>query len=175
MSLPTISLLMYSTISEQLTNLLTSEQLTLLLSFTRCPHDTGYITSHEKRKLTNKFPEHELRASTQKRNNWTDHIYDSISWTAYLLANSTLTDNVRTFVIKLSHAGYQSTFGNADSVLRLVSASSAFNPRPYLTCTCATLGQLCVTNSSLSLRSTSKTHPLQPMHHCTGHPEIVPD
>ena len=53
--------------------------------------------------LTNDFTEYELRAYLQKRNNWTDHTFDSISWTAYGAAISTLTDKVRTFVIKLSH------------------------------------------------------------------------
>jgi hypothetical protein len=45
----------------------------------------------------------EFRACIQKRNNWTSHIYDAIHWTAYRAAISALTDNVRTFVIKLSH------------------------------------------------------------------------
>jgi hypothetical protein len=39
----------------------------------------------------------------QKRNNRTDQVYDSISWSAYRSATGLLTDNVRTFVTKLSH------------------------------------------------------------------------
>jgi hypothetical protein len=89
--LPTSSLPRYSRISEQLTNRV-------------CLRDgPGYITSREKRKLTNKFPEYEIRAYIQQRNDWADHIFDSISWTAYRLAISALIENVRTFVIKLSH------------------------------------------------------------------------
>jgi hypothetical protein len=38
-------------------------------------HGTGYITSHEKRTLTNESPEYEIRPP-QQRNNWTAHIYD---------------------------------------------------------------------------------------------------
>jgi hypothetical protein len=62
--------------------------------------------------------------------------------------------------------GYQLAFGNTDAALRLIPARNGFNSRPYLTCTSATLGQVGVTNSSLSLRSTSKTHPLQPTFEC---------
>jgi hypothetical protein len=53
--------------------------------------------------LTNESPEYELWVYMQQRNNSTDHIYDSISWTADGSANSILTDIVRTFVIKLNH------------------------------------------------------------------------
>jgi hypothetical protein len=56
---------------------------------------------------------------------------------------------------------YQLAFGNADAALRLIPARSAFK-KAYLICTCATLEQIGVTNSSISLRDTSKTHPLQP-------------
>jgi hypothetical protein len=44
---------------------------------------TGYITSREKCTLTI-----EIRAYLQQRNNWTDHIFDSINWTAYRAAIS---------------------------------------------------------------------------------------
>jgi hypothetical protein len=43
----------------------------------------GIITSHEQRTLTNAFPVFELRAYIQQRINWTDHIFDALSWTAY--------------------------------------------------------------------------------------------
>jgi hypothetical protein len=64
---------------------------------------TGYITIHEKRALTNELPEYDIQAYFQKRNNWTAHIYDCMSWDAYRLLFSILTDNAKTFVIKLSH------------------------------------------------------------------------
>jgi hypothetical protein len=64
---------------------------------------TGYITSHEKRAITNEFPDYVLRAYIQQRNNWVNHIYDSISWTTYRASISILTDNARTFVIKINH------------------------------------------------------------------------
>jgi hypothetical protein len=60
---------------------------------------TGYFTSHKNRTLTTELPEYKLRAY----NNWTDHVFDSINWTAYRSASSILTDNVRTFAIKLRH------------------------------------------------------------------------
>ena len=44
---------------------------------------TGYVTSHEKRTLQNDFTEYEMRAYVQKRNNWNNCTFDSISWTAY--------------------------------------------------------------------------------------------
>jgi hypothetical protein len=55
------------------------------------------------RMLTNEFLEYELRGYIQQRNNWTYHIFDSVNCTVYRAAISTLTDNVRTFMIKLSH------------------------------------------------------------------------
>jgi hypothetical protein len=64
---------------------------------------TGHITSCENPALTNEFPEYGIRAYLQQRNGWTAHILDSINWTAYRAAISALTDQVRTFVIKLSH------------------------------------------------------------------------
>jgi hypothetical protein len=54
---------------------------------------TEDITSHEKRTLT----------YIQKRNNWTDHIFDSINWTAYRSTSSMLTENAQTFAIQASH------------------------------------------------------------------------
>ena len=39
---------------------------------------------------TTESTKHELRAYIQQRNNWTDNVYDSISWTAYLSASSIL-------------------------------------------------------------------------------------
>jgi hypothetical protein len=52
----------------------------------------------------NEFPEYEIRAYLQQRNYWAYHIFDSINCTTYLAAISALTDNARTFVIKLSHS-----------------------------------------------------------------------
>jgi hypothetical protein len=48
---------------------------------------TGYITSRGTSTLTNEFPEYEIERTSKKRNNWTDHIYDSINWTAYQCPN----------------------------------------------------------------------------------------
>jgi hypothetical protein len=64
---------------------------------------TGYITSREIRTLRTELPEYELRAYLQKRNDWSDDTYDSISWQAYGSASAGLTDGRRTFVVKLSH------------------------------------------------------------------------
>jgi hypothetical protein len=88
--------------------------------------------------LTNEFLEYEIRAYLQQCN----------YWTAYRAVISALTDNVRTFVIKLSHNWLPVAFGNADAALRLIPALSAFNPKPYLTCTSATLGHLEVHRSA---------------------------
>jgi hypothetical protein len=118
----------------------------------------------EKFTPTNEFPEYEIRVYIQQRYNCIDHIFDSINWTAYRAANSAFTDNVRTFVIKISHN--YSPVGVRER--RCGAATDTYpiciQPRPYLTytSTSSTLGQIGVTNSSLSLQSTSKTHPLQP-------------
>jgi hypothetical protein len=64
----------------------------------------GIVTSHEQRTLTHDFPVFELRAYIQQCINWTDHIFDALSCTAYRSAISILTDNVRTFVSKLSRS-----------------------------------------------------------------------
>jgi hypothetical protein len=37
-------------------------------------------------------------------NNWTDQVYDSISWSAYRSTSAQLTDSFRTFVVKFSHS-----------------------------------------------------------------------
>ncbi len=63
----------------------------------------GYITSREIRTLRNELPEYELRAYLQKRNDWSDRVYESISWPAYRSASAGLTDSARTFVVKLTH------------------------------------------------------------------------
>jgi hypothetical protein len=47
--------------------------------------------------------EYELRAYLQRRNNWSDEVYDSISWPAYRSASTKLSDSERTFVVKLTH------------------------------------------------------------------------
>jgi hypothetical protein len=76
--------------------------------------------------------------------------------------------SVRTFLIKLVHDySYQLALGNAETALRLSPARNAFNSKQYVGCTSATLEQIGVTNSSISLRNTSKTHPLQLTLRCT--------
>ena len=65
---------------------------------------TGYLTSKEQRTLQTELPEYNLRAYIQERNNWSDEIYDSISWSAYRSATDLLTDSARTFVIKFTHS-----------------------------------------------------------------------
>jgi hypothetical protein len=55
--------------------------------------------SHEIRTLRTEFTEYELRAYLQRRNDWSDKVYDSISWPAYRKANAGLTNNLRTFVV----------------------------------------------------------------------------
>jgi hypothetical protein len=42
-------------------------------------------------------------ANLQKRNEWSDDVYDSISWRVYGSASAGLTNSLRTFVVKLSH------------------------------------------------------------------------
>jgi hypothetical protein len=64
---------------------------------------TGYITGREIRTLGTELTEYELRDYLQKRNEWSDEVDDSISWTAYRSASAGLTDSLRTFVVKLSH------------------------------------------------------------------------
>jgi hypothetical protein len=64
---------------------------------------TGYLTSSEIYTLRTEFTEYELRAYLQRRNNWSDKVYDSISWPAYRSASTKLSDNERTFVVKLTH------------------------------------------------------------------------
>jgi hypothetical protein len=92
MFLPTNSLSKYSRTSKQRTNLPSS---------THYPHAAStYVmaqgTSQAAKKVT-----HERIPCV--RNAWTAHILDSINWTAYRAAISALTDQVRTFVIKLNH------------------------------------------------------------------------
>jgi hypothetical protein len=60
--------------------------------------------SREIRTLRTELPEYELQAYLQKRNDWSDDVYDSISWRAYGSASAGLTDSLRTFVVKLSHS-----------------------------------------------------------------------
>jgi hypothetical protein len=101
MFLLTTSLLMRSWISFQ--HRTTTEFCPLPTYRVYLRDGAGYITIHEKRTLTNEFHEYKLRAYTQQRNNWTDQISDSSSWTAYRSAISLLTDYIRTSVIKISH------------------------------------------------------------------------
>jgi hypothetical protein len=48
--------------------------------------------------------QYELRAYLQSRNNWSDQVYDSISWPAHRSATALLTDSYQTFVVTLSHS-----------------------------------------------------------------------
>jgi hypothetical protein len=64
---------------------------------------TGYITSREIRTLRTELPEYELRAYLQKRNDWSNDVYDSISRPAYGSASVGLTGSMRTCVVKFSH------------------------------------------------------------------------
>jgi hypothetical protein len=105
------------------------------------------------RALANEFPEYEIRAYLQKCNGWTAHMLDPINWTAYRAAISALTDQVHWLPV---------AFGNTETALRLTPAGNVFNSKQYVTCTSATLEQIGVTNSSISLRNTSNTYPLQP-------------
>jgi hypothetical protein len=50
-----------------------------------------YLTSHEIRTLRTEFTEYELRAYLQRRNDWSDKVYDSISWPAYRQCRTSLT------------------------------------------------------------------------------------
>jgi hypothetical protein len=72
----------------------------------------GYITSREKRTLRKEIPEYELRAYLQKRNNWADQVYDSISCSTYRSA-------VEIFVVKLGHP---SAYARDDTSLRLLNS-----------------------------------------------------
>jgi hypothetical protein len=91
-------------------------------------HDaTGYLTSHETHTLRIGFAEYELRAYIKKATIGQAMMLP-ISRPAYRSASALLTDHFRTFVVM---AGYQSNFGNVNAALRLTSAPSAPNPRPY--------------------------------------------
>jgi hypothetical protein len=65
---------------------------------------SGYIISREIRTLRTELLEYELRAYHPKRNDWSDDVYDSVSWRAYGSPIAGLTDSLRTFVVKLSHS-----------------------------------------------------------------------
>jgi hypothetical protein len=53
-----------------------------------------------------------------KRNNWSNEVYDSISG-GLRSASAGLTDNLRTFVVKLSHDWLPIEYANDDAVVRL--------------------------------------------------------
>jgi hypothetical protein len=149
-SLPTNSLPMYSRISEQLTNVLSSTRYPPAAPISVVAQGTSQAAKNA-RTLPNEFPGYEIRSYLQQRNYCTNHctslipstglpielqFLHSLMMSAPLLSNSAITS-------------YQLAFGTPMR-LRLI---------PYLICTSATLGQIGVTNSSLA---TSKTHPLQP-------------
>jgi hypothetical protein len=62
-----------------------------------------YITSREIRTLRTALPENELREYLQCRNDWSNETYNSIRWSAYSSASAGISDNARTFVVKLTH------------------------------------------------------------------------
>jgi hypothetical protein len=61
-----------------------------------------YITSREIRTRRNALPENELRNYLQRRNDWSNETYNTINWSAYSSAIAGLSDNARTFVVKLT-------------------------------------------------------------------------
>jgi hypothetical protein len=88
------------------------------------------------------FPEYEIWAYIHKRNNLTDHVYDSSAGLPIdqpLLYSLTMSG---TLLSNLVMAGYQSTSGKADAALRLISARSAAqletSPHLYLCLPCTT-------------------------------------
>jgi hypothetical protein len=62
-----------------------------------------YITSREICTLTTALSENELRGYLQQRSDCLNETYNSINWSVYSSASAGLTDNARTFVVKLSH------------------------------------------------------------------------
>jgi hypothetical protein len=74
----------------------------------------------------------------QKRNEWSDEVFDSISWAAYGSASAGLTDSLRTFVVKFGHSWLPiGVRGNDDAALRLIFARNAPKLRRFLICTAA--------------------------------------
>jgi hypothetical protein len=65
---------------------------------------SGHITSREISTLRTELSEYELRAYLQVRNEWSDEVFDSISWVAYGSASAGLTDSLRNYVVKFSHS-----------------------------------------------------------------------
>jgi hypothetical protein len=49
------------------------------------------------------LPEYELRDYLHKRNDWSDGVFNFISWSAYGSASGGLTHSLRIFVVKVSH------------------------------------------------------------------------
>jgi hypothetical protein len=62
-----------------------------------------YVSSRKIRTLRNALPENELRDYLQRRNDWSNETYISINWSAYGSASAGLSDNLRRFVVKLTH------------------------------------------------------------------------
>jgi hypothetical protein len=173
MSLPTDSLP-----TEVLKDLRAADEATELYPFPACRanrdgcHRVRYKPG--KSTLTNEFPEYEIRVYIQQRNNWSDHIFDSINRTAYRAAISALTDNIRTCTIKLSHKWLP--VGFRERRCGAATARKAFNLRLFLTCTFAIIGQLGVTNHRSAYNAPQKhIHCSRPsMHRCKRYPALVP-
>jgi hypothetical protein len=96
---------------------------------------TGYLTSSEIYTLRTEFTEYELRAYLQRRNNWSDEVYDSISWPAYRSASTKLSDSERTFVVKLTHGCYPLAYAKTMQWYdRQMSAMQRNRDVPHLYC-----------------------------------------
>jgi hypothetical protein len=63
-----------------------------------------------------------------------EHISDAINWTAF--------EQQFLHSLIMSKPLLSMVFGNADAALWLIPAQGACNPKPYITCTSATLGSL---------------------------------
>jgi hypothetical protein len=98
----------------------------------------------------------------QQRDNWSDHIYDSINWTAYQSAISLYTDSLRTFVIKLSHGwlpvGVRERRCGAATDICTQCIQPVTVPYLYLCHSRATWHDQLI----FQLSDTLSTHPLQP-------------
>jgi hypothetical protein len=91
----------------------------------------GYITSREQRTLRSEFPEYELQAYLQKRNDWSDSMPPSISLHTdqpllySLIASGPSWSN-------LVMAGYALAYAKDDAALRLISVRNATKSRPFV-------------------------------------------
>jgi hypothetical protein len=158
MSLPTNSLPMYSRLSEHLTNLLSSTPAcrVYLRDGPGVHHKPRKTHAHE---LIPFIRDPSIQPATAQR---LDRPYLCFYQLDCLSNIDFCADNVQTFAIKLSHnclpvGILERRCGAAtDACPKCIQPETV--PHLYL----CTFGQLGVANSSLRLRSTSKTHQLQP-------------